>query len=397
MTRRLTPLGIEALRAKLTRYEKPAGDHLYVEVHPSGRKRFTVRYRFAGKPRKLTLQSGITLAAARKIAADALFQLEQGIDPGVARQQARHQQELAASDTLTAVVAEYLERMRREGRLRSLERLAWVFEQKILPVLGARPIGTILRSEIIRLLDKVADESGDAAADQVLSVLSRLMNWYGPRSDSFRSPLVRGMRRTKTRERARTRVLNDDELQRLWQAAEADPGPFGPLVQFLLLTGCRLNEATRMRWSEISGDVWTLPAARNKTKQDLVRPLGQAALAALARAPRIAGSDFVFTTDGRTPIGSLSRRKALLDAASGVSSYRTHDLRRTARTLLSRAGVEPDVGERCLGHVIGGVRGTYDRHKYLTQMRHAYESLAMLIQHIVHPIDNVAPLRATQQ
>jgi integrase len=206
------------------------------------------------------------------------------------------------------------------------------------------------------------------------------------------------MRRTKTRERARTRVLDDDELRRFWKTAEADPGPFGPLLQFLLATGARVNEAAQMRWSEISGDVWTLPSSRNKVKQDLARPLSVMALATLARAPRIAGSDYVFTVDGRTPIGGISRRKAAFDAQSGITAaWRTHDIRRTARTLLSRANVDADTAERCLGHVIGGVRATYDRHAYTAQMRRAYELLATLIQHIVNPTDNVALLRSAQQ
>jgi integrase len=398
MTRRITDLGIQSLRPQATRYERPAGGGLYVQVMPTGRKRFTVRYRFAGKTRKLTLQSGITLAAARKIAADALFQLEQGIDPATARQQARQEQRLAASDTLQAVTAEYLRRMRREGRLRSIERTARVFEQKILPALGTRPIGAILRSDVIRLLDKVEEDGGPAAADEVFSLLSRLMSWHAPRSDSFRSPLVRGMRRTKTRERARTRALDDDELRRFWETAEADPGPFGPLLQFLLLTGARLNEAAQMRWSEVSGDIWVLPAVRNKVKQDLARPLTTMALAALARAPRIAGSDYVFTVDGRTAIGGISRRKSAFDAKSGITAaWRTHDIRRSCRTLLSRANVDADTAERCLGHVLGGVRATYDRHAYIQQMRRAYESLATLIQHVVNPTNNVALLRSVPQ
>ena len=120
-----------------------------------------------------------------------------------------------------------------------------------------------------------------------------------------------------------------------------------------------------MRRSEISGDVWTLPAARNKVKQDLIRPLSALALAALARAPRIAGSDFVFTVDGRTAIGGMSRRKGAFDVPQRITNWGVHDLRRTARTLLSRANVDADTAESCLGHVIGGVRGTYDRHQYL--------------------------------
>jgi integrase len=79
----------------------------------------------------------------------------------------------------------------------------------------------------------------------------------------------------------------------------------------------------------------------------------------------------------------MSRGKAALDAASGTKGWRLHDLRRTARSLMSRAGVPNDHAERCLGHVIGGVRGVYDRHEYLEEKRAAFEKLAALIGEIV--------------
>jgi integrase len=62
-----------------------------------------------------------------------------------------------------------------------------------------------------------------------------------------------------------------------------------------------------------------------------------------------------------------------------------HDLRRTSRTLLSRAGVAPDTAERCLGHAIVGVRATYDRHEYQSEKAAAFEALAALIERIVRP------------
>ena len=81
-------------------------------------------------------------------------------------------------------------------------------------------------------------------------------------------------------------------------------------------------------------------------------------------------------------------------AQCGVSGWTIHDLRRTARSLLSRAGVNADVAERCLGHVVGGVRGVYDRHQYQAEMLHAYEALAALIERIVDPPSGVVvPLR----
>jgi hypothetical protein len=67
----------------------PGARGLYVVVQPSGVKSFAVRYRHAGKPRKLTLAAGISLAAARKAAAGALYELEQGHDPRVAKRAAK--------------------------------------------------------------------------------------------------------------------------------------------------------------------------------------------------------------------------------------------------------------------------------------------------------------------
>jgi integrase len=76
-----------------------------------------------------------------------------------------------------------------------------------------------------------------------------------------------------------------------------------------------------------------------------------------------------------------------------VTGWTLHDLRRTARSLMSRAGVPSDHAERSLGHVMLGVRGIYDRHEYLQEKRHAFEALAGQIEHIVNPQRNVVPLR----
>ena len=124
-----------------------------------------------------------------------------------------------------------------------------------------------------------------------------------------------------------------------------------------------------MTWSELDGSTWTLPAARNKVKVELVRPLSRAALAIVTARPR--DSEYVFTIAGKPLIG-FGARKAKLDAACGVTGWTVHDLRRTARSLISRAGIRPDIAEQCLGHVIGGVRGTYDRHKYYGEKAGAF-------------------------
>ena len=155
-----------------------------------------------------------------------------------------------------------------------------------------------------------------------------------------------------------------------------------------------------MRRGEVVGDEGIIPQERYKTGLELVIPLSPTAQAVLAAAPKIGKSNLVFTTDGKRPIAGFSKFKRAFDAKVLAELHREnpdaelprwtlHDLRRTARSLMSRAGVPSDHAERCLGHVLRGIRGTYDRHEYLAEKRHAFAALAALIERIVNPVDNV--------
>ena len=94
------------------------------------------------------------------------------------------------------------------------------------------------------------------------------------------------------------------------------------------------------------------------------------------------------------PIGGFAQFKRRFDDASGTKGWALHDCRRTARSLMSRAGVATDHAERCLGHVIGGVRGVYDRHEYHREKAQAFEALAALIDRIVSGTEGeVVPMR----
>jgi integrase len=388
--RGLTDIAIRNLKPSATRREipDPGQKALYVVVQPSGAKSFAVRYRFAGKPRKLTLDAGIGLAAARKEAAAALYEVQQGRDPSEAKKITKAKAVLARADTVQAICEEYLAR---EGhKLRTATSREATLRRLVFPEIGSQPIGSLKRSQLVRLLDKIEDQNGERSADIVLAYLSRVFNWHAGRSDEFHTPIVRGMRRRNTKDHARNRILTDDELRRVWHAA--DGGAFGCFVRFLLLTGARRSEAAAVSWKEINGTDWTLPASRNKTKVDLVRPLSAAAQQELSNVPRLAGTDFVFSIDGRSALGGFTRRKRVLDQCSGVTGWTLHDLRRTARSLMARAGVQSEHAERCLGHVISGVEGTYNRHDYLNEMRIAYEKLVVLIQQIVNPQPNVVAM-----
>jgi integrase len=391
MAKALTDISIKSVRAGPARRELPDRTPLlYLVVQPSGRRRFCLRYRFDGKSRKVTLAAGLSLAAARKVAADAALEIERGNDPREARRAAKQQVAAARADTVRAICESYL---KREGaKLRTAKQRVRLLGKHIYPTLGDRPIGSVRRGEIVASLDKVEDNSGARTADVVLSILRRIFNWHAVRDDTFVPPIVRGMGRHDTAGHARSRILADEELRRVWQTAET-AGTFGALLKFLLLTAARLGEAGAMTWAEVEDGVWSLPPSRNKAGQPLVRPLSKAAQAVLAAQSRIVGVPYIFTAGSR-PLVHVSRAKRQFDTASGVTGWRIHDLRRTARSLASRAGVNADIAERCLGHVIGGVRGTYDRHHYQAEMLHAFEALASQIERIVGgPQANVVALR----
>jgi integrase len=364
---------------------------LAVRCTDTGAKSFVLVGRFPGSrnptARAIGRVGAVTLLSARARAREWLAQLAAGVDPALAKGQ-------RSALTFRAVAEEY---QKRDGAaLRTADERSSALARLVFPVIGDRPVADLRRSEIVALLDRVEDERGLVTRNRTLSLIRRILNWYASRSDDYVSPIagVRGLARP---EQARDRVLTDPELKALWSATLLPPSPFmlrfplgetiptpnvfGALVRFLLLTGARKGEATSLLWSEISDGVWTLPAAKNKTGETLVRPLSRAAQAVLATLPRI--GDHVFTRSGTGPIGGLNECKKDLSYASGIDGWRLHDLRRTARTLLSRAGVPNDHAERCLGHVIGGVRGVYDRHSFRDEMLRAYEKLAELIADIV--------------
>jgi integrase len=361
-----------------------------------------LRYRNGPQSRKLTLGpvleaneeaplepkigDPLSLAAARRLAAQAMHQVSLGRDPAREKADGRSRLALKPVETFQAVAEGYL---KREGKsLRTADDRRADLSRLVYPALGFMPIASIRRMDIIHLLDSIEDERGPAMADKALALVRRIMGWHAARTDDFASPIIRGMARTRPRERARERILCDEELRSVWTAAES-AGRFGAFVRFLLLSGARRNEAAELPWAELSATDWTLPASRNKAKLELVRPLSGAALALLRAIPRT--GIFVFGA-GNRPLGGFSKYKAAFDRACGVNGWTLHDLRRTARSLMSRAGVRPDVAELCLGHVITGVRGVYDRHAYHEEKHAAFEALSGQIDRILHPRANVAPL-----
>jgi integrase len=356
-----------------------------VRVTAAGAKSFVMNYRLKGREYRFTIGAFPDWSPLRAVreARDLRQRIDRGENPLDDR--ATPAKTKTVADVLDDFVARHV--LNKDRPLRSGKEYVGAFERLVKPKIGKIGIYDLRRSHIAAMLDAI---EAPTMADRTLAYVRKALNWYAARDEAFHFPMVRGMARTRPQERARHRILNDDEIRAIWPALDK-AGTFGAIVKTLLLTGQRRDEVAQMRRHEIGDDgLWTIPAERYKTKRPNHVPLSKAALAVIKDRT----SDHVFAgRDGDGPFNGFSKSKAALDKATGVTGWTLHDLRRTAKTLMVRAGVRPDISERVLGHVIAGVEGTYDRHSYADEKRDALERLAAMLERIAHPFpSNVATL-----
>jgi integrase len=393
----MSDLGVAKLKRRRKRYSCPDPElrgH-WIRIQPSGSKSF---WTVARDPKQKQVWAyvgpcdAMTIEEARAKARTMLTRVRAGL-PAIE----------AKGETFDTVIADWRKRYVESKKLRTGDKMLSLIDRHISTELRSRVFTEIHREDVTALLDKVEDENGAPVADKVLTVIGSIMSWYAVRHRDYVPPLVKGMRRTDPAKKERDRVLSDPELVAVWKAAEGN-GTFGALVRMLLLTAQRLDKVLTMKWTDISPmkwpsntpPVWTLPTApREKGNIGMVE-LPEMALAILDKLPRYASNPHVFAGRGQRHMSASGMFKAKFDAKlpSDIPNWRLHDLRRTARSLMSRAGVSSEHAERVMGHAIGGVEGIYDRHAYADEKAEALNKLAALIDSIVHPLSaDVLPMK----
>jgi integrase len=382
----LTDAYIAALKPKAKRYAVPDPQlpSFYVRVTPTGAKSFAA---------VATDPSGKQIWTT--IGTPALYSIDEAREKAREVIKAVRGGEGAGLDTFMSVAGAWLKRHVEKNGIRTRAEIERVLARYILPKWAGRDFVSIRRSDVTELLDHVEDKHGPRQADCCLTVFSSIANWYASRHDSYSSPLVRGMKRANGKERQRERVLSDDELRAVWAASPAGD-TFGDLVKLLLLTGQRREKVVGMKWADVSEDGrWTIPASSEREKGnagELLLPT--MATDILSKRPRFASNPYVFAAArGKSHFSGYSKAKVALDKKLPLPHWQLHDLRRTARTLMSRAGVKREHAERVLGHVIGGVEGVYDQHQYDAEKAKALKALAAQIERILMPTANVTPMR----
>jgi integrase len=302
-----------------------------------------------------------------------------------------------SGDTVSDIAAQWLERHVRKSGHRTAGETERVVAKYIVPRIGNRPIVSVRRSHVVQMLDQIEDESGRSMADAVLKTYRAISRWLQQRDESYVPPLTTGMKRVPKLESRRKRILNDDEVRKVWHVGAVNFAgiTYAAFVKLALLTGQRRDKLRSLRWDDIHGDIWVIRTEpREKGTPGQLR-LPKTAMDIINGRPRFVGNPYVFagSRNGHASATlSSGTYKAHFDKLCGVSEWRLHDLRRTARSLMSRAGVQTEIAERVLGHTQGELIEIYDQYEYQSEMAEALERLAGLIGQIVDPQPNVVSM-----
>lgn len=370
-------------------------------VSAKGKKSFSIVARGPdGKQvwKKIGDPALMSVAEARQEAAQAVARVKAGQTPLLPQAAPE-----AAPETFREVTERFIARWVDKGGkkqdgvpLRSKREIERQLKAYIYPRWGAKPFLSIRRGQVTELVDDLVDNNGAVQADRVLATLAKLFNWYRQYDELYVSPIIPEMKRAGSHD-ARTRILSDDEIRTIWAACDKS-GTFGAFVKVALLTAQRRAKLAVMRWEDIREGVWTIPAeAREKVNAGSLK-LPQMALDIIEAQPQVSDNPFVFAGRGKLAFNSFSKSKSALDTKAPIAPWVVHDLRRTARSLMARAGVRSDIAERTLGHVIRGVEGIYDRHAYEDEKGEALAALANLVQRILKQDDgNVIQLATGAQ
>ena len=343
---------------------------LVLRISTSGTKTFCLHKRINGKMRRLTIGRFpvLSLAEARERVRQVLYDIETG------RFEDCTGLEVETKPTLGAVIPDYVEKYAK------VHNRDWKRKQALLAkftTLHDKRIDQIKRADVVKACD-VIHKTAPTSANRALAHLKHLMGWCVERGMIEANPIA-GMK-PLSKEKRRERVLADNELGALWAVCGDEGYPFGDCMKLLILSGQRRAEVAEMRWSEIDLEkrLWTLPSQRAKNGRQHTVPITDAMMDVLRRVPRFLGSDYVFTTTGKSPVSGFGRLKDRLDKAlpEGTDPWIIHDLRRTMSTNMAMLGVPQPVTEALLNHkrgVVSGVAAIYNVYSYADEKREALE------------------------
>jgi integrase len=438
MRKLYTDLAIKKLKAhakKRLELADSGAAGLYITVQPaSGAKSFALRFRrpdgrnarlvlggFDPTPREphpqgaLQIGASLTLVEARLLAGRIHHERAGGVDVINKRKsdklRARLQNASAKDNSFATLTRQYFEHHARHKTRRWIEAARYFglayregqAEPVVLPgglvdQWADRPVKEIcaadirvVRDDVIRRgtpgLERREDRRprAEASGRAFHARLSAFFGWCVDEGRLDSNPCSKLKRPPPGK--SRDRVLSDDELRKVWIAADGLAPQYRALTRLLILLGQRLREVGGLRWSELSPDLstWVLPGSRVKNGREHRLMLPEAAREIIRAVPKTSDT-YVLSLGADEPLESYSRAKRRLDDLAGVTEWTWHDLRRTCASGLQRLAVPLPVTERILNHASGSISGIasiYHRHTFDAEAREALERWADRVARLV--------------
>lgn len=350
----------------------------------------------------------ITLAMARKSAADIMSQAEQGVDV-VAAEAKRRREQAAATATFADFFKAYF--AARTGEIKTLDQIEGTLRRNALPVLGDKAVQDITRQDIEDALEPSRAAGKLTTARRTLSYLRTMFNYamtvnpglgerFGVTEDPTRTVgrRPRGSAGRYGRDQTGQRALDDAEIAQVLAVLDSDAHDTSPAVRrilrLLLLTGQRSSEVRELPIEELRlggrEPLWSLPGSRVKNGLDHIVPLAPAVVEILRKqiGARKTGPVFPSTSERSTFINKWALGTAVNRLFSGghldMPKWSPHDLRRTVETGMARLGIAREIRDRALNHIDQSVGARfYNVHEYRDELRQALTQWA----------DHVAALR----
>jgi integrase len=328
-----------------------------------------------------------TASAARKLAQITLGKIASGNDP-LKERKAEKQRERSRLDDL---LDRYDGDLQRRGYV-NYKVVTNGLRTKMKPLL-ARDIQSITGAELATIIEGLEKKGRHGSAQDFRSRCRAFLTWCVVKAKVIEANPLAGYRKERaTRadrlaKQVRAKALNDDQLSKVWKAADPDTA-FGRLMRFYILTGCRRGEGAGLTWSMVDrrGKVINLPASFVKQGRGHTVPIAPALDELLEACPTDARSDLVFAsprTGGRMS-GFTQLHSKCVQAAE--TDFLIHDLRRTFRTGLSRLRVSTEIAELALGHARGDLEAIYNKDEAREELRHAFELWADHVTRVAGPI-----------
>jgi len=346
---------------------------LFLLVQPSGGKLWRLKYRIAGKEKKLSLgrYPDVALKEARERAGEARKLIAAGTDPSDKKRMDRLDATLKAANTFTVVADEYIAKSEREGRAPvTVGKARWLLSL-LEPALGSRPVDEIGPAELLAALKKVEARGHLETARRMRSFASRVFRYAVATTRASADPAaaLRGALITPTVTH-HAAILDAKGAGALLRAIDGYEGQ--PMTHLALKLAphvfLRPGELRKAEWAEIDfeNNVWKIPATKMKMRQPHIIPLSRQAIEILEAARVLTGRHrYVFASlyPGTRPMSENTINAALRRLGYTGDEMTGHGFRAMASTLLNESGQwNPDAIERALAHKgSDGVRSAYHR------------------------------------